>query len=137
MLQYLGGIVGGYASGYFTNDDLWYRSSLNGLKAVLLGIGIYYLVRTAWLLVTFYLAGELTGTIALVIVIQPFIFLFIPFAFVYLLQSSFSSLLGQLVTRVSSSRLAHAGIRGFVAIIGFLCLFIAVWMFVFFVEGQY
>lgn len=150
-IQFLGGVVGGYTAGYLTQER-WYTAFVNGIQAVLLGVGVYYVSVVLRDLARFFVAGALTGSIAMVVVIQPLIFVVVPFGFLYFFQSLVSSLIGNLtgnflVTRYSVEAFGDRAeevspfllvlFRGFVATFVLVGMFLAVWLFVFFLQARY
>ena len=95
-MQWLGGIFGGYVAGYYSRAQ-WYVGFINGVKAVLIGVVLFYVFDTALILYGPYSNGTLTASLFLAISVQRFIFFFIPVAFVYGFEAMFIGPIGNLV----------------------------------------
>lgn len=92
-LQWMGGFVGGYVAGYFTREA-WYNAFLNGIKAVVIGMFLFYITDTIFILHGAFESGVLTSSIFIGIVAQRFIFMLIPVTLIYLFQSMSISAIG-------------------------------------------
>ena len=150
-LRFLGGLVGGYVTGYLTRH-YWYTAMVNGIQAVVLGMGVFYAGLVVGDLVRFLLGGALTGSTAMVVVLQPLIFVLVPFSLVYFFQSLVTSPVGNVVANAlhdgnpgpapadGVERVPAAPrwlVRGAVATGVLAVLFGVVWWFVFFSQARY
>ncbi len=95
-MQWLGGVFGGYVAGYYSRDK-WYVGFVNAVKAVLIGVLLFYFFDTGFILYESYSNGVLTASLFLAISIQRFIFFLLPVAFIYAFEGMFIGPIGNLV----------------------------------------
>ena len=136
-LRYLGGFGGGFVAGYLTRDQ-WYEGVINAMHAVLVGILLYYVGLFLYKVVAF--SSLLSPSVVLVFLLQPLIFLVVPFSLIYLFEGLLGSLVSRGVRQVLHARINAEtrpdltdrelrGIRTTLAALSLLLLFALVWWF--------
>jgi hypothetical protein len=144
-LRYLGGFGGGFVAGYLTRD-LWYEAVINAFHAVLAGIFLYYVGLFLYKVVAF--SSLLSPSVVLVFLLQPLIFLVVPFSLIYLFEGLLGSLFSRGVRQVLHARINAEtrpdlteselrGIRTTLAALSLLLMLALVWWFGFRFEAVY
>ncbi len=95
---FLAGMVGGYAAGYLT--DGYYEDAVrNAVKANLFAGGLFYLSAVAQTARTMVGSGMLGANLLLVVILQPLLFLGIPFTLVFMGEGVIAGPVGHYIRR--------------------------------------
>lgn len=94
FLRFLGGPVGGFATGYLTGDR-WQTSTTNGVKAVLVGLVIVYVAYSVLLVGYSLVQGSFPPIVYLLFVVP--VLIGFPFVAAYLTTGFAGSLVGMWV----------------------------------------
>lgn len=150
-LPFLGGIIGGYVVGYLTRGR-WYIAIQNTVIGVIGGVFLYYLTNVFGQLRVLLLADISIIDAILIATLQPFIFVFLPFALLYFFEGVFAGLIGNAVGHILKSKYAfdkssgeelpwsptRLAIRQWtVSLIILIFLFVFAWWFIFSTEARF
>lgn len=95
---FLAGIIGGYLAGFLTSG-LYENAIANAVKANLLGGALFYFSIVAHSIGRLLGSGMISGDVILVIIIQPLLFIGIPFTLVFMAEGVIAGPVGQFVRR--------------------------------------
>lgn len=100
---FLAGMIGGYMAGYLTSG-LYENAIANAVKANLLGGVFLYITIVVHSIGSLLRSGMIDGDVLLVLIVQPLLFIAIPFTLVFMAEGVIAGPVGKFVRRKLSNQ---------------------------------